>query len=77
MRIELELDERTYADLRRIAQEKNMSEAQVIARLMVNTAPPAQQADPVLGMFSSEPALIDEVCEAAMRARAEHPMRIA
>jgi len=77
MRIELELDERTYADLRRIAQEKNMSEAQVIARLMVNTARPAQQADPVLGMFSSEPALIDEVCEAAMRARAEHPMRIA
>ena len=77
MRIELELDERTYAALRRIAQEENMSEAQVIARLMVKTARPAQQTNPVLGMFSSEPALIDEVCEAAMSARAQHPLRIA
>jgi hypothetical protein len=32
-------------------------------------------ADPFLGMFADEPALVDEVVEAAMKTREEHRLR--
>jgi len=35
----------------------------------------ASEDNPLLGLFSSEPGLVDEMCESAMSAREQHPLR--
>ncbi len=74
-RIELELDEKTVARARQLAERRNCSLNQLIKDFIEQEARPATSADTVLGMFADEPELLDEVIESAMYARERDPLR--
>lgn len=74
-RIELELDEKTLARARELAETRRCSLDQLIKGLIEQGAMPAASADSVLGMFADDPDLVDEVVDSAMRARERDPLR--
>lgn len=71
--IELQLDEETLERAQRLAEARRCTLEQLIKELL---APPAKpNGDPFLGMWAAEPDLVDQVVEAALRAREAHPLR--
>ncbi len=74
-RIELELDERTLARARELAQTRHCSLDQLIKDFIEQGTKPAASTDTVLGMFADEPEVLDEVVDSAMHARERDPLR--
>jgi len=68
-RIELELDEKTLARTRALAERRDCSLDQLIKDFIDQETKPAAASDTVLGMFADEPELLDEVVDSAMHAR--------
>jgi hypothetical protein len=68
--IELQLDERTLARVRQLAEYRRIAPEDLIQEMVTRA-----MSDPFLGMLADEPELIDQVTEEAMRAREEHPLR--
>ena len=74
-RIQVELDEKTLARARALAERRRCSLDQLIKDFIEQETKPAGPSDTVLGMFADEPELLDEVVEAAMQARERDPLR--
>lgn len=73
--IELQLDAQTLERARQLAESRRSTLEGLLKELVEQLSAGAVGKDPVLGMFSDEPELVDEVIEAAMSAREEHPLR--
>jgi hypothetical protein len=73
--IELHLDEQTLARARRLAKSRHSTLEVLLAALIERLDEAETVGDPLLGMFASEPELLDQVVESAMQAREEHPLR--
>jgi len=76
MKVELDLDEKTYDTVRRLANELHVPLAQVIARLAVHAEPPPAKRRSILGLLASDADLLETVCEEAMTARETTPWRM-
>jgi len=73
--IALQLDEQTLARARRLAESRHSTLEALLAALIEQLNESETRGDPLLGMFAGEPELLDQVVEAAMQAREEHPLR--
>jgi hypothetical protein len=73
--IELQLDERTLERARDVATRRHSSLEALIAEIIDLLAGAAGTDDPLIGMFSHEPDLIDQVVHSVMSAREMHPLR--
>jgi hypothetical protein len=74
--IELQLDEQTLEQARRLARLRHATLETLIKEIIELLAVAEAAGDPVLGMFSQEPELIDRVIESAMMAREIDPLRL-
>jgi hypothetical protein len=72
---ELQLDEETLARARRLAASRQVTVEELIKEALARLETPAATEDPILGMFSDVPELMDEIVEEAMQARERHPLR--
>lgn len=73
--IMLQLDPQTLARARQLAASRHSTVEELLKACIESLAMTEAVADPFLGMFAQEPALIDQVVAAAMQARKEHPLR--
>jgi hypothetical protein len=74
--IELQLDDDTLERARRLASARNCSVEQLLGGLLRRLEEgPRQEGDPLLGMLSNEPDLMDKVLESILEARERHPLR--
>jgi hypothetical protein len=73
--IQLELDEHTLAEARRLAAVRHQTMEQLVVNLIREAAPVAHVEDPVLGLFGDDPDLVDAVLADIMHAREGHPLR--
>jgi hypothetical protein len=73
--IELQLDEQTLANARKLAAARHVSVEELLKEALSHLGvPPA--ADPVAGMFADDPELLDQIVEEAMQARERDPFRL-
>ena len=73
-KVELELTEETLQRARRSAEAEHATLEEWLTDAIERTAtPPAP--NPLLGLFSDAPDLMDAVTENAMTARERHPLR--
>jgi hypothetical protein len=73
--IELQLDEQTLERAQRVATQRRSTLEALLVEIIELLAGAEGAADPILGMFSGEPELIDQVLQSAMSARERHPLR--
>lgn len=73
--IEIQLDKQTLERARRLADSLHCTLEELIKKIIEQQEVIVAGKVPFLGMFSSEPELVDQVMELAMKAREEHPMR--
>ena len=73
--IELEIEEQTFEQIQRLADSRGCSWQELVKDLLRQAVPPDGTEGVFLGLFADEPELIDQVVEAAMRAREEQPLR--
>ena len=73
--IEIELDEQTIERAQRLAAARGGSLHTLIKDLLEQAHESGTARQSAIGMFASEPELMDEVVESAMRAREERPLR--
>lgn len=73
--IELHLDDETLMRARRLADARQMSMDELVKHALARLESPTGDTDPVLGMFSDIPDLVDEIVEEAMLAREQHSLR--
>lgn len=76
MTIELQLDERTLELARRAAEFRHLTLEMLIQEIVRLLAASEVTDDPVVGMFSQEPELLDDVIASAMTARERDPLRL-
>ena len=74
--IELHLDEQTFERVKHIAAGRRASVEALIQDLVQRLVAIETTDDPILGMFSQEPDLMDAVTAAAMTARETDPLRL-
>jgi hypothetical protein len=74
--IELQLDEQTLERARSVAKRRHATVETLIAEIIGLLAGAEGSEDPLLGMFSQQPDLVDEVVQAAMSARETDPLRV-
>ena len=74
--IELQLDESTLDHARRIAELRHSTLEALLKEIIERLATAEAMEDPILGMFSAELDLIDQVVNAAMVARERDPVRV-
>jgi hypothetical protein len=75
MTVEVELNERTLMRLKQMAEARRLSIEMVLQDIIERFIDIEELDDPVLGMFSQEPALVDGVMVEAMEARENDPYR--
>ena len=73
--IELQLDQETLERAQRVATRRQSTLEGLLIEIIEFLAGPEPKNDPFLGMFAHDPELIDQVVDAAMAAREEHPFR--
>ena len=73
----LELDEATLARAERLAQQRGITMEQLLRWLIEEASKSSEGSkDPVLGCFSNEPELMDQVVETALHSRKTQPLRL-
>jgi hypothetical protein len=73
-RVEIDLEEETYEAARKMAEERHRSFEEMLADLIaLHVQDPSRNA--IIGLFASEAALVDQVCEDAMVSRERDPLR--
>ncbi len=75
MTVEVELNERTLIRLKQKAKERRLSIEMVLQDIVERFFEIEETDDPILGMFSQEPDLMDGVIAEAMEARENDPLR--
>jgi hypothetical protein len=73
--IQVHLDEETLHRAQSLAEARNCSVEDLLRDLLAGCDAVGTSGVPLLGMFADDPELIDEIVEAAMKDRAEQPMR--
>lgn len=73
--IELELDESTLEQARRLAESRQYTLEEFLKELIEQLDTAETTEDPFLGMFRAEPELVDQVVTSAMAGREAHPLR--
>ncbi len=73
--VQVHLDEETLHRAQSVAEVRNCSIEDLLRDLLAGCVTGGTSKVPLLGMFADDPALIDEIVEAAMKDRAEQPMR--
>ena len=73
--IKLHLDDLTFERVEQIAARRRATVETLIRDLVQRLVAIESSADPLLGMFSQEPDLMDAVTAAAMSARETDPLR--
>jgi hypothetical protein len=77
---ELHLDELTLARAKRLAEERNVSVEEIVAKAIerFTVAPRSDNPtqDSMIGLFSDAPDLMDRVVEEAYQARERDPLRL-
>ena len=74
MTVEVELNERTLMRLKQMAEVRRLSIEMVLQDIIEHFFD-VELDDPILGMFSQEPELMDRVTVEAMEARENDPLR--
>ena len=67
--IELELDDKTFEQVRQLAEARRYTLEAFIVEIIERLALIGKKPDPLLGMFADEPEMIDQVIESVMAAR--------
>ncbi len=75
--LQVKLPEDLFRMLRQAAAERDLTEAEVATEAIQNYLHQLQLVDPLLGLFTDEYDLIDEVTSDAMQSRKHTPWRIA
>jgi hypothetical protein len=75
MTVEIELNERALARLKKIAEQKDVTIEKVLQDMVERALESQAAEDPILGMFAQEPELMDDVVAEAMKARESDPLR--
>ncbi|MFP3896618.1 MAG: hypothetical protein ACLFV5_07275 [Anaerolineales bacterium] len=75
MTIEIELNERALARLKKMAEEKDVSIKKALQDIIEHVLEAQVPDDPILGMFAQEPELMDDAVADAMKARGRDPFR--
>jgi len=75
MTVEVELNERTLMRLKQMAEVRRLSIEMVLQDIIEHFFDVEELDDPILGMFSQEPELMDRVTVEAMAARENDPLR--
>ncbi len=74
--LQLELDDKILRRVKRLAAERGLTIEQFLAELVEQAAWLGEKAsDKVLGLFSDEPDLMDEVIEDILQSREDQPWR--
>ena len=73
-KVELELTEETLRNALRSAENSHATLEKWLSDVIEHSASRATE-NPILGLFSAEPELMDSVSEQAMTARELHPLR--
>lgn len=72
----VELDPETSARARRLAHARGTTIAKLVQALIAQSDMPENTADPLLGLFADEPALLDTLVHDAMQTRETQPLRL-
>lgn len=67
--LELQLDENTFQQAVRLAAYYQWTLEELFTQALDKLKAPSLSDDPMLGLFSEEPELIDEIVESAMQTR--------
>jgi len=73
--IQLEIDDQTFEQIRRLAEAHGCTWQDLVKDLLQQAAPRPATEDVFLGLFGDEPELIDQIVDAAMKAREQQPLR--
>ena len=76
-RLQLDLDDEVLSRAERLAVQRGITIEQLLVLLLEQAiSPPPIACDPILGLFSDEPDLMDQVTEDALHTRENWPMRL-
>jgi hypothetical protein len=76
-RLQLDLDDEMLSRAERLAAQRGITIEQLLLELLEQAiSPPPISHDSVLGLFSDEPDLMDQVTDDALRSREKWPMRL-
>ena len=73
--LELKLDESTFQQATRLATHYQWTLEELFVQALNKLKTPSSNDDPILGLFSEEPELIDEIVESAMQTREKQSWR--
>jgi len=73
--LELQLDENTFQRAIRLATDYQWTLEELFAQALDKLKAPSSSDDSILGLFSEEPELIDEMVESAMQTREKQSWR--
>jgi hypothetical protein len=73
--IEIKLDEQTLVRALHVAESHHCTLEELIKEIIEKMGSSEGKKNSILGMFSDEPELMDQVVESAMKAREEHHLR--
>lgn len=73
--LELQLDENTFQRALRLATYYQLTLEELFAQALDKIKTPSSTDDPMLGLFSEEAELIDEIVESAMQTREQQSWR--
>jgi hypothetical protein len=74
--MQLQLTDRTYRALRQAAARSQKTEDQVLLDALQDYLAKTAVANPLLGLFADDPALLDAVTEAALLDREQSQLRL-
>ena len=73
--IEIKLDEQTLSNALRLAESRHCTLEELIKEIIENIESFESKKSTIMGMFSDEPELIDQIVESVMTAREKHSLR--
>lgn len=74
--MQLQLTDHTYRALRQVAARSRKTEDQVVLDALQDYLAKTAVANPILGLFADDPALLDAVTEAALLDREQSQLRL-
>lgn len=72
--IELRLDDQVAERVKKLAEARHCTVEELITEMIEHLDVANAEKDPLLGRFSDEPAVVDQVVASAMRSREKNPL---
>lgn len=73
--VNVRLSDREYSKVKQLADNRHCSIDMVIKSVISDMNVPTTTVDPITGLFSDEPELMDRVVDTTMEARENYPLR--